>query len=135
MKKIVLILLIGSLIGGSIAYYMWNKPHRTAESEQPVAVLTAEDLFQQFSNHEQQATSDYLDKTIQVTGTINAVTPMDGGEAKITLATSDILAEIACMMKKGEDIYHVKPGMEIAIKGICIGYDADVHLKQSVIVK
>ncbi len=135
MKKVLIILLVLGLIGGGIGVYLWNKPHRTAENEKPVAVLTAEDLFRQFSTNEQTATASYLDKTIEVKGTINAISTNDAGDTKVTLATSDLLAEIACILKKGEDSSSLQTGTEVAIKGICIGYDTDVQLQQSVIIK
>ncbi len=134
MKKILIIGLILLAIGAGVGTYLWNKPHRTAENEKPVAMLTAEEIFTQFSEGEQDATAKYLDKTVQVTGTINNITTTETGDVKITLATSDILAEIACLMKPGENISALKSGTEVAIKGICIGYDSDVQLQQSVVV-
>ncbi len=135
MKKVLIILLVLGLIGGGIGVYLWNKPHRTAENEKPVATLTAEDLFLKFSTDEKTAMTDYLDKTIEVKGTINAISTNETGDTKITLATSHLLAEISCLMKNGTDVSGIQTGTEIVIKGICIGYDTDVQLQQSVIIK
>lgn len=135
LKKILIVGLILLAIGIGIGAYLWNKPHRTAENEKPVATLTAENLFVEFSETEQAAQGKYLDKTIQVSGTINNVSTTETGDTKVTLATSDMLAEIVCLMKAGENVGALTSGTVVAIKGICIGYNTDVQLQQCVVVK
>lgn len=134
MKKILVIGLILLAIGAGVGIYLWNKPHRTAENEKPVASLTAEEIFQEFSNNTAATTAKYIDKTVQVSGTVNNITTTEAGDTKVTLATSDMIAEIACLMKPGENTSMLKTGTEVAIKGICIGYNTDVQLQQSVVV-
>jgi len=138
LKKILIVGLILLAIGIGVAAYLWNKPHRTAENEKPVATLTAENLFTQFSSDEKTALTNYLDKTVQVKGTVNNVVQVESGnsfDTKLTLATSDMLAEIVCLMKTGEDVSTLQSGTVVAIKGICIGYNTDVQLQQCVVVK
>jgi hypothetical protein len=134
MKNIIIAILILAVIGGGIGLYLWNKPHRTAEHETPVAIVTAEDLFQQFSVDEGSTTARYIDKTVQVSGVINRISTTDSGEQRVALATSDVLAEVLCTMKKDESLNDYQDGMSITIKGICIGFDTDVQLQQSVVV-
>lgn len=134
MKKILITILILAFIGGGIGLYLWNKPHRTAERETPVAIVNAEELFQQFSSDESNTTARYIDKTVQVSGVINRISTTDSGDLRVALATSDALAEVLCTMKKGEVLTDYQDGMSITIKGICIGFDTDVQLQQSVVV-
>lgn len=135
MKKTLIAFIVLIAIAAGVGFYLWNKPHRTAENEKPAALLTADELFLQFSENEEEATAKYLNQTIQVTGEIADIVPDNGGEVKIALATSDILSEVSCSLVKGEKIDGLETGMEIVIKGICIGYDTDVQLQQSVLVR
>jgi hypothetical protein len=135
MRKVLGVLLILAFVAGAIGVYLWNKPHRTAENEKPVVILTAEELFQQFSADESATTAKYIDKTVQVTGVINRMVTTDSGELRVALATSDVLAEVLCNMKPGVSLNDYQEGASITIKGICIGYDTDVQLQQSVVVR
>jgi tRNA_anti-like len=134
LRKIIGILLIALIIGGGVAYYMWNKPHKSAEGAKPVATLTAEELFAQYSADAAGSDAKYLDKVIEVSGNISSVSVNELNETKVALSTSDMLAEIAFIMKKGESVENLKTGTNIALKGICAGFNTDVELKESVIV-
>ncbi len=134
LRKIIGIILIAIIIGGGVAYYLWNKPHKSAEGVKPVATLTAEELFTQYSTDAAGSDAKYLDKVLEVSGTVSNVSVNELNETKVALSTSDMLAEIAFIMKKGENIESLKTGTNIALKGICVGYNTDVELKESVVV-
>lgn len=134
MKKYIIGFFSLLLVGIGIVLYVWNKPHRTATGETPVALITAVNLFNEFETDEQAALAKYLDKAIQVSGEVVEIIQLSDGESMIMLATSDEMSDISCSMVKGEDVSEINPGMKVAIKGICIGYDMDVQLQQSVVM-
>ena len=69
MNRIILFLLVGLVLAGGIALYVYNKPHRDVASEKPAHTLTANELFDAYEADETAANEIYLDNTVQVTGT------------------------------------------------------------------
>jgi len=135
MKKFLWIALILLVAGLGFAAYLWNKPHRTADDEKPVAMLTADALFMEFSANDAASNAKYLDKVVEVSGVVNTIGKNDANETKIALATSDMLAEVSCIIKEGEKTDGIASGTNIVIRGICNGYNTDVELRQAVISK
>ncbi|MBX7050818.1 MAG: OB-fold putative lipoprotein [Flavobacteriales bacterium] len=134
-KIILIILLIMGLIGGGTVIYLFNKPHRTAEDEKPFAVVSANDLFVEFSTNESAAFEKYRDKVIQVNGVVEEVKTDASGNTDIVLTTEDILGKVICTLKQGEKAESINTGMTVDLKGICNGYLSDVLLNQGVLVK
>ena len=137
LRKILAIVAVLLVIGAAVGYYMWNKPHRTAEDEKPVATLTADELFNQFNTDAAGSNAKYLDKVIQVSGVVNSVKTTETKETKIALQTPDEMgiAEISVILKAGEKADDIKDGTTVALKGICSGFNTDVELRQAVIIK
>ena len=137
LRKILAIVAVLLVIGAAVGYYMWNKPHRTAEDEKPAATLTADDLFNQFNSDAAGSNAKYLDKVIQVSGVVNSVKTTEANETKIALQTPDEMgiAEISVILKAGEKADQIKDGTTVVLKGICSGFNTDVELRQAVIIK
>ena len=87
MKKIIGALLVVALIGGVVAYKMYNKPHRDIDAEQAVATMSAGELFNLYESHEDSANTLYLDKVVEVTGTISELSENSAGGARPPIAT------------------------------------------------
>ncbi len=137
LRKILAIIAVLLVIGAAVGYYMWNKPHRTAEDEKPVATLTADELFNQFNTDAAGSNAKYLDKVIQVSGVVNSVKTTENNETKVSLQTPDEMgiAEISVILKAGEKADQIKDGTTVVLKGICSGFNTDVELRQAVIIK
>ncbi len=137
LRKILAIVAVLLVIGAAVGYYMWNKPHRTAEDEKPAATLTADELFNQFNADAAGSNAKYLDKVIQVSGVVNSVKTTENNETKIALQTPDEMgiAEISVILKAGEKADLIKDGTTVVLKGICSGFNTDVELRQAVIIK
>ena len=137
LRKILAIVAVLLVIGAAVGYYMWNKPHRTAEDENPAATLTADELFNQFNSDAAGSNAKYLDKVIQVSGVVNSVKTTENNETKIALQTPDEMgiAEISVILKAGEKADQIKDGTTVVLKGICSGFNTDVELRQAVIIK
>lgn len=133
MKKIILAILILGLGGAGIGLYLYNKPVDKMKSMKVDASVTAEQLFQDYELDESSANTKYIDKVLEVKGTVIKASK-DSEKATILLDTGDMLANIMCQM---EDISQELPeeDAEITVKGLCTGYLTDVVLIKAIIIK
>jgi len=118
LKKILITLLILALIGGGTACYMWNKPHAKVEDAKGIAI-TAAALAKEYQTDEKAADAKYLNKVIEVSGTVNEIDKNQDGGAMLILDTGDPMAGIQCSMRdKGAS---AAKGQNATIKGFCSG--------------
>lgn len=88
MKKILSALLLVAIVGGFIAYKMWTKPHTDMQSASSDLTISAMDIYSQFSDDEEAANANYLDKVVEVSGTVVESNTEDG-TTKVMLAAGD----------------------------------------------
>lgn len=137
--KIVLVVILVIALGGfSIWKFVWNKDHRTAEDEKPIATLSAAALLTEYETDEAASNAKYLNKTVQVGGKVNSVTKEETGSIVVLLTTESMMGFVSCTFSsvngKPSEV-DVKEGDQINVKGICSGYTMDVVLEQCSIVK
>jgi hypothetical protein len=138
MKKWLRIVLIVAgiciITGGIIVYRIYTKPHRDVSQEKGVQ-LSAQKLYDAFKTNEAAANTQYLDKAIELTGEVGAVSKNQDGNTVVDFKTNDPLVVINCTFKT--DPGALKPGQNITFKGICTGYipDANVVINEGVLVK
>jgi len=131
--KTVALIIITLIIGGSAtAYFMWNKPHRDVADEKGIQI-TAAQLVKDYQASEAEANKKYLDKAIQVTGSITEVKPNQEGKTTIMLGSDDAFTGVFCTLKEKSN--NLQNGSTVTIKGICSGMLSDVRLSDAVIVK
>ncbi len=117
-KKIFIAVLVLILIGVGTGFYLWNKPHKKVENAKSIAI-TAATLAKDYSTNEKDADTKYLNKAIDVSGTISEVDKNQDGGVMIVLQTDDPAAGVQCALRdKGAN--PVK-GQTIEIKGFCSG--------------
>ena len=133
-KKFLLAILALALLGGSIAYYLYNKPVASIEKKKPDVEVSANALLSAYENDENAAGLQYNEKIIQVTGTISEVIN-EGTVTKVFLESDNPMSGIICEMEEGQDVESLKTGDEVIIKGRCTGFLSDVVLVQSSLVK
>ncbi len=117
-KKIILVVLILATIGVGTGIYMWFKPHQKVE-DQTAIMVTAAKLAADYAANEKAADSTYLNKAIQVKGTVkDTETNADGG-LMVILQTDDAMIDIQCTMRdKG---VQVAKNTELSLVGFCSG--------------
>src|SRR5438270_13972445 len=125
---ILAVFIIGSFV---IGYLLWNKPQRNVEDEKGIEVTSAQ-LVKDYQANEGEANNKYLDKALQVTGTVSDVKSNQDGKATITLASNDAFTGVFCTIKEKPPT--LSPGSTVVIKGICSGMLSDVRLRDAVIV-
>ena len=117
MKKILITALIFALIGVGTAFYLWNKPHKKVENAQGISI-DAKVLAREYSADEKATDAKYLNKAIEVSGTIMELDKNQDGGLMVILQTDDPAAGVQCAMRdKG---LNLSKG-HIVIKGFCSG--------------
>lgn len=129
MKKNIIytILLLGAL-GTGIGYYMFNKPLASIDAMNTNYQMSSNDLLISFEDDENLANQKYLDKVIEVTGTVSK-TETEKGITSIYLATENDLSNVIFQLEESD--LSIKAGQEVTLKGICTGYLMDVVLVRS----
>lgn len=135
-QKILLWLFVIGLLGFGMMkgylYYLNNKPHRDVTKEQGM-VVTAEQIFNEFTANESAANQKYLNKAIEVSGEVAEVKKNQDSNTVVILKTTDPIFGVNCTFK--EDPGAIQPGGNITFKGICTGFISDVVINEGVLVK
>lgn len=130
LKKILWVIFFLVLILLSIAYYLYNKPHKNIAASRPDFELTTDSLFSAFNEDETAANAKYLEKVIVVSGNIDH-TAFDNPEAPIViLSTNSGAGTVTCGFEASllESLKKLKDGDPIKIKGQCKGMTGDASL-------
>ena len=132
-KSIILILLVAIILAvAGYAYYVWNKPARDVAKEKGIQI-TAVAIFDSFSNNESSADSQFLNKAIEVTGTVSDVKKNQAGKTVVYLKSDDPIYGVNCTFK--QDPGPITKGSTITFKGICTGYLSDVVINEGIMIK
>lgn len=114
MKKGIIIILAIAVLGGIGAYfYVFHKPHRDPSAEAATFQIMSVEIAQEFGNNEAAATEKYLDKVVEVKGTVLEV---DGS----TVILDNV---VSCAGATVEAFNGVQEGDELVVKGRVIGFD------------
>jgi hypothetical protein len=130
-KKIVYTVVILVLGFGGYIYYKVSKPRPGLSNATPYVTIAATELYRQYQSNETLADSQFLDKVIEVTGTIADIEATDttlslelkGGES----------GGVNCSIAGGNKINSFKSGDAVTLKGRCSGFLMDVTLADCVI--
>lgn len=135
-KKLILILIGALLIGVGFGIKEYNREVESTADLSADIQITATNLFNEYQANEAQANAAYLDKTIEVSGTIRDIVTGDSGEKQIVLESDDMLFGVICQFEgdANAEIADLQPGAPIKIKGICTGILMDVVLKNCVLL-
>lgn len=127
MKRIIIALFIGLVAAGGIFYFVYNKPHRDVASEKPEYVLTADELFDEYEADEVAANTKFLDKTVEVTGTISELGTNDAGQSFVILtAENAMIGGVSATF--GNEQAGLEEGLKVSLKCRCTGKLMDVVL-------
>ena len=121
-----LLLLCG---GAIIGYRMYNKPHRSAATENAVE-LTAMRLASEYEKDEAGANKKYLGNAVQVSGTVSEISVNQQNKPVIILMGAD-MSGVQCTLQDNAAV--VKNVYSITIKGFCTGYLSDVIMDRCII--
>jgi len=130
-KKIFLILGALVAIGAGVAVVFLNRPHRNAAQESGIRV-TAAALQQAYAADEAAANAQYLDKTLEVTGTVAGTEQNQDGRTVLYL--DDAMTGVGCTLRDAGAT--AIEGGAVTVKGFCSGSTGmGVALRECVLVK
>lgn len=128
-KKLILVVLALVIIGGIIGYNYIYQDHRDIQSEKAAYTLKATNFIKDFQTDEASATAKYLNKTIEIEGTLSSIDDN-------TVVIDDVIffalseSETPPTTDQLNTVVHVKAR--------CIGYDSlleEVKLDQATLRK
>ena len=98
--------------------------------------LTAEDLHKAFETNEEQALKKYLDKVIEVSGTISDIASNEK-RTDISLETPDpmVAVTVQVLPEDQKKAAALKVGDKVKLKGICTGKVTDIELNKGAIIQ
>ena len=134
MKKAMLIIGILAVAGAGIGYKIYNKPHKDIKSAKADISLNAAELFSAYEQDENAANTKFLDKTVQITGTVQEVKKDDDGNMGITLDGGGMMFGVTCKLDPLSEHKRTKfeVGETVTFKGICTGMLMDVVIERCV---
>lgn len=134
--KIGLIVGLIMIIAGAVTgFFLYNKQHKDLGKATPDFVITATDLLKEFENDESAASAKYINKIIEVSGTIESLNTGEDNTLSIILKTDSDFSTVICTFLQAQDREEFKPGDEITVKGECSGFLTDVLLNNCFIKK
>lgn len=136
-KKIIIGALVAIVLaaGGGYYYafvYMKNKKFDMVNAE--ATATTAVELVKAFQADEAGSNAKYLDKVLQITGTVASTGTTQTGEKTITLASEDPFAGVMATIDSTAAA-EVSEGQSVTLKGFCKGFLSDVVITNAIPVK
>jgi hypothetical protein len=101
----------------------------------PDFIITATLLQKEFEDDEAAASSKYINKILEVTGTIASIKPADKQIISISLNTASGLSSIICTFEAINDPSRLRNGDEITLRGECSGFLMDVLLNNCALIE
>lgn len=134
MKKIFYLLAVIIIVIGGAYYYtfVYSKTHhRDAQAESSI-IITADSLSSAYQTNEQAANARFLNKAIEVTGTIISIGKDQENHTTILIGQPDAFSNVSITLASAKPIQQ-KVGDKITLKGICTGNLSDVIINEGVI--
>lgn len=123
-----------ALSGILAALYMFNLKHTDMAKAKPDFVLSASLLQQAFEDDEAAASTKYINKILEVSGTIASVEPAGDNIVSISLMTGSEISSVICTSTSIADPSKFRTGEEITLRGECSGFLLDVLLNNCAII-
>lgn len=121
-----------ALAGILIALYLFNMQHKDLQKVKPAFIISAVDLQKAFEENETSAASTYVNKVLEVTGTIASVKKGENNVLSIVLKTGSDLSTVICTFPPETDPAKFTAGNQITVRGECSGFLMDVLLNNCV---
>lgn len=134
MKKIIYILIAIIFIAGSAYYYtfIYSKNHHRNAQEEAGIVISSDSLIAAYQANETDANKKYLNKAVEVTGSIISINKDQTNHIIVVLGKADAFSNVAITLTNTTPIQN-KVGETITIKGVCTGNLSDVIITEGVI--
>lgn len=125
-KKIVVWVMVLAAAGAAAGYFLWNKPHKDVADAAGIKIKAAA-LYQAFIEDSAAANTKFIDKIVEVSGTVKSIGVNQQQQAVVTLQAGTGDAAVNCTLEQKDAV--LKEGTAIILKGICTGMgEADADL-------
>ncbi len=115
--------------------WIFQPASKSVQKKEAEFMFGASALVNEFIIDEQMANSLYLDKIIQVNGTIDNITD-DGSVVVVSLKDPESSSGVLCSFDKSSlSVEKLALGNTLTVKGICTGYLLDVVLTKCALVE
>lgn len=133
---IVAIVIIGT-IGAVVGYYLFNKQQANLLDYKADFAITVDELCLAFETNETQANTRYLNKIIDVSGTIAEINNNADSSLTVTLREANAMSGVSCNILKPDSSLKnsLVVGNKAIIRGACSGYNLDVALNNCFVVE
>jgi len=123
-----------AIVAVLIGLHEFNLKHPDTSRAKPDFVVTATVLEKEFADNEAAASTKYINKIIEVSGTVASVTHADSTHINISLKTGNDISSVICTFAAVGDHSMMRPGEEITLRGECSGYLMDVLLNNCALI-
>ncbi|HEY0066637.1 MAG TPA: hypothetical protein VGB46_04730 [Flavisolibacter sp.] len=125
-KKIIITVLVIVAAAAGFAYYKYNEKNPDFAAKKPDVTIDALALIAAFEKDSASANRQYLDKVIQVSGTVKGVDT----SGVILLGNAEQQSSIVCGLdeRHREDLKQATVGSTITVQGKYTGYKAETML-------
>lgn len=120
--------------GGGAGYFMWNKPHQDLTASAADFNITPSDLFHEFNADETAANQTYLNKVVELSGTVAEKKDVGEQGTVILLEVPGEMFGINCAFEPADvaSLETVEVGSSITVRGQVTGIALDVNLARCV---
>lgn len=125
--------LLFAIVSILVALSMYFKKHKDLASTKPDFVITATALQKEFEDNEKTASEKYINKILEVTGSISSVSQADSSNINISLKTGNDLSSVICTFA-ARDPSKFQTGGDVIIRGECSGFLMDVLLNNCALI-
>ena len=124
------------LVAVIVGVYFYTLGQKDLTNARPDYTLPARELYADFEADENAASAKYLDKVVEVSGTVSHVEMNSDSAMNVMLMDDADMGGVLCTfnnVKKRSSI-DVSSGDNVIIRGICSGMLMDVQLNNCVLV-
>jgi len=119
-------------LGGYYYVFVYSKTHhRNIQSEKGI-VIQADSLSAAYQANEKNANALYLNKAVELSGTIVSIDKNQEGKITLIIGKSDSFSNVSVTLISNIPISQ-KIGETITIKGVCTGALSDVIITEGVV--
>ncbi|HAZ02460.1 MAG TPA: hypothetical protein DCY97_09860 [Marinilabiliales bacterium] len=144
-KIITIVGLAGLFIGGSVALYLFNMPHRDVQSGKTDFSLTSNEIVSEYLANKDAANQKYLaadgdSKILKITGTIAKISENYDGNKVVLLKENSDKAGVSATFtpETNQNTIGLSTDQTITVKGVIrsgASYDDDLELYENVILE
>ena len=117
MKKLIYIFVVFIVVAGGVYYYsfIYSKTHhRNAQTESSI-IISSDALTAAYQANEQEANAKFLNKALEVTGSILSISKDQAGHTTILIGKPDAFSNVSITLSSSDAIGH-KAGDIITVK-------------------